>query len=103
MQIEGTKSMTNIIEATAIIEVKAGHADEFESLLIEFETQTNKEEGCLEFRFFREIGESNRFVLWEVFQSQEALTKHMEMSHTKEIFSKGLIESTNVIKHRKVV
>lgn len=94
--------MNNKIEATVLIQVNEGSSDQFESMLFDFERETNNEKGCVEFRFFRDVVDSNRFVLWEIFVDQNALSEHMELSHTKEIFGKGLIKSTTVIKHQKV-
>ncbi|WP_286238440.1 putative quinol monooxygenase [Neptuniibacter halophilus] len=94
--------MSELIEMTAIIDAKEGCADILAEALPEFERLSNDEAGCIEFRFFREEGDGRRFVLWERFVNQEALTAHMQMAHTRALFGQGLIEKTSVIKHHRV-
>lgn len=93
--------MSNIY-MTAMIETLADNSDAFEALLVEFEKLTNLEPGCLEFRFFRDIERPGRFTLWECFRDQAALTEHMNLPHTKELFAKGLITNSAVTRHYKV-
>ena len=93
--------MSNIY-MTAMIETLDDNSDAFEALLVDFEKLTNLEPGCLEFRFFRDTERPGKFILWECFRDQAALTEHMNLPHTKELFAKGLITNSAVTRHYKV-
>jgi len=94
--------MSKKVEMTAIITAKDGVADNMECELKILEDKTLSENGCVEFKFFRDKDNENRFVLWEIFDSDEALKSHLDKDYTVDFFSKKLSVSTEVIKHRKI-
>jgi len=94
--------MSQKIEMTAIVSAKDGMADNMELELKRLEENTLNEAGCVEFKFFRDNEIENRFILWEIFDSDESLKTHLKKNYTVEYFSKNLAASTEVIKHRKI-
>lgn len=94
--------MPQKIEMTAIISAKDGLADTMELELKRLEEKTLDENGCVEFKFFRDTENENRFILWEIFNNDESLKIHLDKDYTKEYFSKDLAASTEVIKQRKL-
>lgn len=66
------------------IKVKEGHAAEFlEAFRINYEG-TRKEPGNLRFDVLRDPQDENTFLIYEVFQSAEALEDHRKTEHYKE-------------------
>ncbi|NVD42663.1 antibiotic biosynthesis monooxygenase [Ensifer sp. HO-A22] len=66
------------------INVKEGHAAEFlEAFRINYEG-TRKEPGNLRFDVLRDPQDENTFLIYEVFQSAEALEDHRKTEHYKE-------------------
>jgi quinol monooxygenase YgiN len=92
--------MNTRIEMTALITAKPGKEAELRRRIREVVAETVKEPGCLEFRIFEETERPGRFVLWEIFASPEALKVHANMAYTKAYFASGLLESTQIIKHK---
>src|SRR5687768_13627815 len=90
------------LEMTAIITARPGTGGELRQRLSQLVAETVKEPGCLEFRVFETIEQPDQFVLWEIFASQEALRAHLDTSYTKAYFASGLVERTQVIRHRSL-
>lgn len=66
------------------INVKEGHAAEFlEAFRINYEG-TRSEPGNLRFDVLRDPQDENTFLIYEVFQSAEALEDHRKTEHYKE-------------------
>ncbi|MDO9418634.1 antibiotic biosynthesis monooxygenase [Pararhizobium sp.] len=66
------------------INVKDGHATEFlEAFRINYEG-TRNEPGNLRFDVLREPDDPNSFLVYEVFNSPEALEEHRKTDHYKE-------------------
>ena len=66
------------------IHVKPGHAEEFvEAFRINYEG-TRQEPGNLRFDVLRNPEDENRFTVYEVFRSPEALDEHRKTSHYQE-------------------
>ncbi len=66
------------------INVKEGHAAEFlEAFRINYEG-TRREPGNLRFDVLRDPQDENTFLIYEVFQSAEALEDHRKTEHYKE-------------------
>lgn len=66
------------------IKVKEGHAAEFlEAFRINYEG-TRSEPGNLRFDVLRDPQDENTFLIYEVFQSAEALEDHRKTEHYKE-------------------
>lgn len=63
----------------------------YQELLL-FVSKTVKESDCIEFFVTPSNLEKKEFMLWEVWGTSEAFGKHMEMTYTKEILAKNIIE-----------
>ncbi len=90
--------MSSKIEMTATITAIAGKEALLKEAIRKCVDKTVLEAGCEEFKVFESKENEGRFILWEIFQDQEALIFHMNAQHTKEYFNCGFIESTQVEK-----
>jgi autoinducer 2-degrading protein len=61
--------------------VKEPYVDDFIKATIENHEHTVLEPGNLRFDFLRDANNPNKFVLYEVFKSEEAITAHKETKH----------------------
>jgi quinol monooxygenase YgiN len=86
------------VEMTAFISAKPGKEAELKAALREVVAETVKEPGCIQFQVLEDLENPGRFVLWEIFQSREALRIHMEKDYTRAYFAKGFMERTQVMK-----
>lgn len=65
------------------INVKKEYIEEFEKNTVENATNSMKEEGVVRFDFLKQMDEPSKFVLIEVYKSQEDALKHKETPHYK--------------------
>ena len=65
------------VVVVAVFEAKEGEEDRVQSTLSEAVTATHSEEGCLKYALHRDRNEPRRFVLVEMWSSQEALDTHL--------------------------
>jgi quinol monooxygenase YgiN len=86
------------LEMTALISAKPGKEAELKAALREVVAQTVKEPGCITFQVFEDRENPGKFVLWEIFKSQEALREHINKDYTKAYFATGFMERTHVMK-----
>ena len=91
------------VELTAIIRAVPGKHEALKTALAALVAQTVQEPGCREFRIFEDREEPARFVLWEVFETRQALKDHLSKDYTQAHFASGLTESTQVLKLRSFV
>lgn len=84
--------MNRKIESTAVLKCKADKIEEFKLAIIELINKTVKEPGCEYFKIFQSDEKPDEFILWEIFENQEALDIHMESAHTRKCFALGLFE-----------
>lgn len=69
--------------------VKPDQIDSYIELMSELATKTNQlDEGCIEYAIFQDLKTPQIITLIEEWESQEALDKHMEADHFKEIVPK---------------
>lgn len=54
-----------------------------------------KESGCTLFFAHQNATQTDRFVLWERFENEDAFRQHFEEPHTKQYVAKGLTEVVN--------
>lgn len=94
--------MNQKIESTAILKCKADKIDEFKLAIVELVRETIKESGCEYFKMFQSNENPEEFILWEIFNSQEALDIHMESEHTKKCFALGLFELVSIVHQTEV-
>lgn len=62
-------------------------AAELGELMLSFASRSRVEEGCLEYHVHRVADNPNVLVFYEVWQSQEDLTRHGEKSYMKEFMT----------------
>lgn len=78
---------------TACIRVANNYSfDEVYKDLQWLEKETHKEEGNLFFSIYPSNKEKEEFILWERWESKEALDIHFQQPHTKKLVDKGITE-----------
>ena len=65
------------------IHIKQEHIEAFKEACIENASRSNKEPGIARFDFIQQIDDPGRFVLVEVYRSNDAPAKHKETEHYK--------------------
>lgn len=90
------------VEMTAFITAKPGKEAEIRDAFNKLVAETVKEPGCILFRILEDLDNPGRFVLWEIFQSRDALRVHMEKEHTRHYFSLELAAATQAMKLKMV-
>ncbi len=87
------KDLKNLYYCTACIKVTEGNDYNFVyDEIIKLVKQTILEEGCVEFLVVPGNREAGEFILWEIWQDEEAFHFHHNAQHTKDYFSKELTE-----------
>lgn len=72
---------------------KQGEAAALRAALIELETATLREAGCVSFTFFQALTNDDQFLLIEDFVSEADLDLHMQQGHTRAFFARNLVAS----------
>lgn len=93
--------MRDRIELTVFIRCAPGGEEEMRSQLRSLMAEAVNEPGCLEFRFFERHQISDEFMLWETFQTTDALRLHLQADYTKAFFSTGLVARTEVTEQQR--
>ena len=70
-----------MIVITGEIIVEEGTVDRVRAALVEMQNETRKEKGCLAYSFAIDVGDANRLVLSERWESMEALQAHFVSPH----------------------
>lgn len=68
--------------------IKMADKTNFLELVKELVEKTRKEEGCISYELFQDLKSDNVFTFIEEWTSEEALKKHMNSEHFKEIVPK---------------
>jgi len=66
---------------TALIEAHPGYEDELKTKLQALVPPTHKEEGCLEYTLHVESEARSKFMVYEVWASEENWQSHVQSSH----------------------
>lgn len=90
------------IEMTAHIRSVEGKSEQLKAEIQQLVVKTTEETGCLEFKVFQDNEDMNHFILWEIFENQEALTEHLQKEYTQKYFNCGLVEETRVIRQQQI-
>lgn len=69
------------VDVVAHIHAKPGKESELRSVLESFVAPTRKEDGCLRYDLFVDIGSPTKFTFIEEWTSPETLEKHGQSSH----------------------
>ena len=70
-------------------QIKEGQKDAFVEYMREMIRLTHEEEGCIAYDLYESLDGSGEVVMVEVWESKEALDKHMETDHFKEFVPGG--------------
>lgn len=68
--------------------IKPEHRDEMIQAAITVQDATRKESGCITYTFHTEVADPNKFFVYEVWESSEALDAHMKQEHTRTFLEK---------------
>ncbi len=71
------------IIVNAVITVKAGLADQVFPILSAVYKASQNEPGCLRYSLHQSIEDEHQFMLYEVYQDEEALEAHIASDHYK--------------------
>jgi quinol monooxygenase YgiN/sugar lactone lactonase YvrE len=77
-------------------DVKPEAINQFESVFRDAIHNSRQEEGVLSYQLYKILGSSNQYVLYERWESQEALQTHIEQEHLQSLFGmfqEALVES----------
>ena len=66
---------------SGVIEVQPDKRDEAIALAREMMAETASEQGCLQYRFYADIENENRFRVFEEWSGDDALQAHFETPH----------------------
>jgi quinol monooxygenase YgiN len=87
-QSEGVAASANGETAMVIdFEVKPGSEAEFEEYFLRSARCSRLEPGNVAFNIHRVVGQEQRYLLYEIWRSPEALNAHFERPYTKALFS----------------
>lgn len=89
-------------ELTAIVSTVPGRAPELRSVLQHVACESRKEPGCVELRVFERTDSPGSFVLWEIFESADALGLHEKTPYMQDYFASDLVATREVIWQREV-
>ena len=78
-----------MIVVTGIIEIDAEHVWPATTAAAKMIAESEKEPGCITYRFYVDITETRRFRVYEEWESEEALAAHFKTPHMAE-FQKAL-------------
>ncbi|XOB63713.1 putative quinol monooxygenase [Campylobacterota bacterium DY0563] len=96
--------MDNIV-VVANIQIKKEFVSEVYEVLVELHKKTNElDEGCISYKFHKDLEKDNSFTFIEVWENIEFLKLHSQKEHFKKFtdFIEGKIESMNVQKLEQV-
>jgi quinol monooxygenase YgiN len=68
---------------TAILKPKEGLEEQLLSALKKVQEASRKEVGCIKYNLYKSV-EDNTFVLYEVWENNEAIENHIQTSHYQE-------------------
>ena len=79
------------MQISVIVEeyIKEGQKDAFVAHMREMIRLTKEEDGCLAFDLYESLGDDGEMVMVEIWESKEALDKHMQTDHFKEFVPAG--------------
>ena len=63
---------------------KTGRGVDLERALLTLQTASRADRGCLQYSVFGDLGDENRFVLFEEWATAELLAAHNEQAHVRE-------------------
>lgn len=82
--------MPTLVAALASLHAKPERAEALEAKLLSFVAPTRAEAGCISYDVHRDARDSNVFVMYEVWSSEEALAAHHAQPHMIEFFAQRM-------------
>jgi quinol monooxygenase YgiN len=73
-----------MIVIAGTVSVRPERRDDAVRLALRMAAATRAEPGCVEYRFFADLEDPNRFFLFEHWESDEALARHFQTPHMAE-------------------
>lgn len=70
-----------------IFVAKTGRGVDLEQALLTLQTASRADRGCLQYSVFGDLGDENRFVLFEEWATAELLAAHNEQAHVREFLA----------------
>ena len=67
------------------IPIKPEHREEARQLVLEMAKATQAEAGCLAYQFYADLSDPNTFFIFEEWESEEALNRHFQTEHMKNL------------------
>ncbi len=90
--------MHGMVTLMVRLRAKPGKAAELEHVLRELVEQAHKEEGCVDYRFHRRVGDPDAFAFYENWRSQKDFEAHLrtpcqvQFAKTRDAYVAGQIE-----------
>jgi quinol monooxygenase YgiN len=81
--------MARSVRIIAHVSARSGSEDALKALLLELVSPTRAEAGCLRYELLQNHITPTEFVFIEEWESNEALTAHLNSSHLEEVFREG--------------
>jgi quinol monooxygenase YgiN len=72
-----------MIVIAAALALDPANVDDFLAVVRPLVVETLKEDGCVDYGFWRDLDEPNAFHIFEEWESEEALTAHSTTPHIK--------------------
>jgi (4S)-4-hydroxy-5-phosphonooxypentane-2,3-dione isomerase len=85
--------------------VKEPHVDDFIRATAENHENTIKEPGNIRFDFLADAADKTRFILYEVFESEEAIAAHKNTAHYlkwRDLVADWMIKPRQGVRHRLI-
>jgi quinol monooxygenase YgiN len=74
-----------MIVIAGTIPIKPDQQEEARKLVLWMAEETQKEAGCLTYRFYADLADANTFFIFEEWESEEALQRHFKTEHMKQL------------------
>ena len=73
-----------MIIVAGTVAIKPGNRDQAASVALKMVAATKPEAGCIAYDFWSDLGDPDRFHVYEEWESQDALEDHFKTSHMAE-------------------
>ncbi|MEM9060729.1 MAG: putative quinol monooxygenase [Pseudomonadota bacterium] len=70
-----------MIVISGIIEVNPGHVEQARAATLAMMTESGKEDGCIQYRFYQDVEHAHLFHVYEEWESSAHLKAHAESAH----------------------
>ncbi|MEM7347872.1 MAG: putative quinol monooxygenase [Chloroflexota bacterium] len=72
-----------IVVVAGTVQINPDHRDEAIQVAIEMSKATQQEEGCVTYMFYADLENPDTFLVFEVWETDEALANHFQTDHMK--------------------